>query len=768
MSTASAVLWKNLARRRGLLEEYKGRPFEVRYFGVHFRLREPPSDEDRLQLYNMAAAVRERINGRPMLSALGFIEEHGRLPNIGIFRRSGAILINGHLAAQVIRGLIRLSEMGFIPPVKASGGREPDPYDAMHWRNLLGGEGYIKVELLWTTIPEGCYPAGSKIMFSGRERMAVWRISYDDSCVLVAFRNWANPVHASRLLKDAAALKSLAERHASYYTYVSAIIISTRPEKAEAAGVIRGCFRFKTHSPSLNRMAIPKSFLVNEGGGIHEVTHFEGMFFSHPVKDERSVALICLDEYTQPKQAYSWIKRSLPIPLAEAYGEKEELSPQSLEAALNAILSSLHLRYKLGEKVRKLALEQGARELREITSRLMKADASITPGIPREANIVKALHTEHDRLEMQKKQKPQNKQREKTQKTMKQAVPNNLMYNHGGNHEISVEKAPSARTPSTTTLGQPLPSAFLPPQEEGMHSALGPPWGEPLAPPPLPVPEPLLEPLLPFLKPPPRPPPELMPRVLHLFFMGLVRGEGFVQPCPFKAKVRVYCKSLSRNFKPYRKPIHHYYIAFTGDGDPFTEGRSFWFPVSSVKACERSLFARSLEAVVDCYWKHMDFEDRAVGLSRDMLRLMILMELKKAAGRIKARKYRVQVKGFMALADQHISAIADRVLSRVSEAGVPLEPWAKSAFLSHLQRWVEVEGKDVWDLLICYRYRGYDEREVLKLIPEEERSGFLFEGAPVVDPDLPPRNSIVFNLTERWEFWYIYVARAVMKANGLL
>ncbi|MEM1515678.1 MAG: hypothetical protein QXH24_06520 [Candidatus Bathyarchaeia archaeon] len=65
--------------------------------------------------------------------------------------------------------------------------------------------------------------------------------------------------------------------------------------------------------------------------------------------------------------------------------------------------------------------------------------------------------------------------------------------------------------------------------------------------------------------------------------------------------------------------------------------------------------------------------------------------------------------------------------------------------------WVETgENRDIRDLLYMYRYRGFIEDDVHKLLREEERRGELFPGAPIIDPELPPDNYREYRLHERW------------------
>jgi len=716
MGAAQTALWKNLARRRGLLDEYKVRPFELKYFGVRFRLREQPTDEDRLLLYNMAAAIRERINGRPFINAVEFLERYGRLPNIGIFRRSGAVLINGHLAAQVVRGLMRLAEEGVIPPIKF-GDRHPDPYDADRWKRIIGGEGYVKIEVLWTRVPEGSYP-GARMVFSGRERVAVWRITCDDRCVLIIFRNWANPLHTSRLMMDAAALASLAQRHGSYYPWVRALIVSTRPESRDAAAVVEE-FKFKS-----NVVAEYNPYLAPPSLRTSEPTCEERLWFPLILPREVGVKHYPAADYTQPREAYTWIGRKLPINLSEAYGGGEKLSEYSLELILNAILQALGIRVKIIEKVRNTALKAGGPELlRKTMTECILEGRKFRKGEPAEATAIKALLRALQQLErMQKETKTSLKKTQKTKTKHTQAPHNILMYNFGENGERGEEKAFYGAPASGEHFAGPAPSAPGP-------AARGPAatWR--------------------FF------------HVCNFFFLGFLRGEGWVQPGPFEAKVRVYRKAISRGFKPYKRMIHYQYIVFSG---PL--GGRYWFPVSCLTSAGRALFARSLNRAVEDYWGMLDLDDKLVEFSRPLLRAMILVEMIRAAGRIRARKYRALVRGFMGLATSHLNTLIGEILSRLSRVGVPDEPWVRRLFLMRLIDWVE-EGarRGARDLLYMCRYRGFAEDDALRLLSEEERKGELFPGAPIMDPDLPPDNYRDYKLHERWVFWMNYVKKASEK-----
>lgn len=715
MGAAQSALWKNLARRRGLLEEYEARPFEVKYFGVHFRLVEQPTDEDRLLLYNMAAAIRERINGRPFINILEFLEKNGRLPNLGIFRRSGAVLINGHLAAQVIRGLMRLAEEGVIPPIKF-GERRPDPYDAERWRRIIGGEGCIKIDLLWTKVPEGSYP-GAKIVFSGRERIAVWRIACDDRCVLIIFRNWANPVHASRIMMDAAALASLAQRHSPYYPWTRALIIST---KTELRSPVIEAFKFRS-----NAVAGYNPYLAPPTLRKAQPSCEEELWFPLILPREVDVKLYPVADYTQPKEAYKWIERKLPINLSEAYGGSEELSEYSLELALNAILQALGIRMKIIEKVRDTALKLGGAELlRRTMTECILEGRKFRKGEPAEATAIKALLRALQQLErMQKDRERELKKAQKTKTKNKQAAHNILMYNFGGNDERGEDWASRDAALSGEYFVSHGSSTFSA-STTHMRAAT---W-----------------------------------RFFHIcnfFFIGFLRGEGWVQPGPFEAKVRVYKKAVSRGFKPYKRIMHYQYIMFT---DPL--GGRYWFPVSCLTSASRALFARSLNRIVDDYWRILELDDKFVEFSRLMLKAMALVEMMRAAWRIRARKYRMLVRSFVGLALFHLNTLIGEILSRLAKVGIPDEPWVRRLFIMRLIDWVEAgENRDLRDLLYMYRYRGFIEDDVHELLREEERRGELFPGAPIIDPELPPDNYREYKLHERWIFWMNYVKKASEK-----
>ncbi|MEM1515677.1 MAG: hypothetical protein QXH24_06515 [Candidatus Bathyarchaeia archaeon] len=87
-----------------------------------------------------------------------------------------------------------------------------------------------------------------------------------------------------------------------------------------------------------------------------------------------------------------------------------------------------------------------------------------------------------------------------------------------------------------------------------------------------------------------------------------------------------------------------------------------------------ALFTRSLNRIVEDYWRILELDDKLIEFSRLMLKAIALVEMMRAAWRIRARKYRMLMRGFTGLALFHLNTLIGEILSRLAKVGIPDEP----------------------------------------------------------------------------------------------
>lgn len=688
------ILWKNLARRRSLLKEYEARQYSIKILGVHFRLMDEPDEGGLRLLENMATAIRERINGRLFTDFWKQVELEGRRLDFRVFRRSGAIMINGHLAMQVIQGLIKLSEEDVIPPIAFEDVR-PEHVESIRWRKMLG-EDYIKVELIWIRIPEGSYPAGGRIiMSSGRERTAAWRITCGGRCLLLIFRNWVNPIHRSRLMMDAAALAAAAKNHSKHYPYISAAIICTGNEGKTITAIEE--YSYKTLRKFMWK-PLAQQHLMNP--------NWSSISCDMPVK--APVYVYPEAPYTSPK--CRWITRETPIPIEEAYSQTEEISQAKLRQILNYILNLLGIHNDMMDRLRREALKQGGQTLwKTLTEKIIRE----TEGTEKTIKTLKAMKKAFIFLELLKnrgKPKGKNQKTIKSLKTSRSYIP---MYKCGG----SGEKGGNQASPSLDAVKRSEASA-------GFSAAA---------------------------TPPPKPPPEMDQMRLiecRVFFRGFVIGECWARPPPLKAAVKWCRKNLKGYFQPRKK-----YAYVVVEDELGLLGR-FWLPLHASRRFRGvEDFLEFLRHIESAFWSSPipTPADRAMPFSRPLVRLMILTRLYRAISRLRRRNAAEPLQAFIR---RLVEAELERLLEAVHTP--KKDRYLNLMLLEEVVEWLDEEKPGLNHMLICRRYRGLPEEEVLECLPEEERgSGWIAPEMPYIDAEAPPSIRMIPPYL-RWEAWMIY------------
>jgi hypothetical protein len=229
-----AFYWKNFARRLGAESLYNAMRHELRLLGFAFRCSEPFSDELAKRCLDVAVACRQRINGRPWLN-YWTLQERGESLNFGQLRRSGAYAIHFRYIAEMVQALEEFSGKGLLPVAGRVGVPEAACSASMETLKLdplFRGDEPVKLDYIYAPVPYMSRLGGE--VEAGK--VGVLRISYKDTCILIAARNWINPVHRTRQTKDLNALKRLAEAHAKKFKKVFAFLICPKAERPLVEG----------------------------------------------------------------------------------------------------------------------------------------------------------------------------------------------------------------------------------------------------------------------------------------------------------------------------------------------------------------------------------------------------------------------------------------------------------------------------------------------------------------------------------------------------
>jgi len=276
-----AFYWKNFARRLGAESLYNAMRHELRLLGFAFRCSEPFSGELAKQCLDVAVACRQRINGRPWLNYWD-LQERGESLNFKQLRRSGACAIHFRYISEMVQSLEEFSCKGLLPVLGRVGvpGVECESMEALKLDPLFRGDEPVKLDYLYAPVPY-VSRLGGEVQ---AEKVGVLRISYRDTCILIAARNWINPVHRTRQIKDLSALKRLAEAHAKKFRRVFAFLICPKAERPLVQGPPATLHSGKKTTPAVYERDYPHVQPKLSGGEILRLAYPSGEAWSREVR----------------------------------------------------------------------------------------------------------------------------------------------------------------------------------------------------------------------------------------------------------------------------------------------------------------------------------------------------------------------------------------------------------------------------------------------------------------------------------------------------